>query len=71
MDITHLWYIDDILCLGETKRQAENYAARLVTLFSSIRICVKRAKYMTEASQQVIYLGHVLDLEANLGVSRW
>ena len=66
MGIPHLWYVDDILCLGETKNQAEHRAQRLVTLLASIGICVNASKCMQEASQQVVYLGHVLDLKNNL-----
>ena len=66
MDILHLWYVDDILCLGETKSQAENFASSLITLLTSIGICVNVDKCMKEASQQVVYLGHVLDLRNNL-----
>ena len=66
MGIPHLWYVDDILVLGENKMQAEAYAARLVSLFSSTGICVNGNKSMTEASQSVVYLGHILDLQANL-----
>ena len=64
--IHHLWYVDDVLCLGRTKEETEVAAAKLVGLFNNTGICVNVAKSMLEASQSVEYLGHTLNLREHI-----
>ena len=64
--IHHLWYVDDVLCLGTTKEEAEMAVAKLVYLFNNTGICVNVAKSMLEASQSVEYLGHTLNLREHI-----
>ena len=68
--IHHLWYVDDVLCLGRTKEETEVAAAKLVCLFNITGIRVNVAKSMLEASQSVEYLGHTLNLQEHVIASK-
>ena len=64
--ITHCWYVDDVLILGETKEQCESNASKLVNLLTSLGIKVNKDKSMIAASQEVNYIGHCFNLLTNL-----
>ena len=64
--ITHCWYVDDVMVLGETKMMCEQMAAKLVHLLTSLGIKVNIEKTMKEASQKVTYLGHIFNLKEAL-----
>jgi hypothetical protein len=63
--IIHVWYVDDILLLGRSKAEVEHNAAAVVQQFTRMGIQVNAQKSSTQASQQVTYLGQILDLANN------
>ena len=59
----HCWWINDVLILGETKKQAEFRATTLVNKLTSLGISVNMTKSMKEATQMFTYVGHEFDLQ--------
>ena len=56
------WWVDDILLLGTSKEEVEQQAAQVVRLLTWLGLRVNQDKSMQHASQEVVYVGHRIDL---------
>jgi hypothetical protein len=59
----HCWWIDDVLILGETKKQTEERATALVNKLTTLGITVNKEKSMQQAQQNFTYVGHAFNLQ--------
>ena len=59
------WWVDDILLLAQTKQEVERRATMLIHKLTQLGIQVNVKKSMTEASQQVVFVGHQFNLQTN------
>lgn len=64
--IPHAWFVDDVLIMGTTKDETEQRAAQLINLLTQLGVKINKKKSMTQASQEVRYLGHLLNFRDNL-----
>ena len=64
-NIRHAWYVDDVMVLGRSSQEAEENTCKLVVMLTQLGVRVNKKKSMTQAAQQVQYLGHMIDLEKN------
>ena len=62
LGIPFIWYVDDILVLGTTKEEVTDHLVCLLNLLTRLGLRVNAAKSCLTPSQQVPYLGHLLDL---------
>ena len=62
----HVWLVDDILLLGNSKEQVENRAAEVINLLTELGMQINPEKCMTQASQNVEYNGQMINLKANM-----
>ena len=66
LGIPHAWYVDDVLILGKTPEETVERARQCVQIMTQCGIRVNASKSMMTPSQQVTYLGHVIDLQTSV-----
>ena len=52
------WWVDNILVLAQTKEEEEKRATMLIHKLLQLGVQVNDKKSMTQASQQVVFVGH-------------
>ena len=52
-NIRHAWYVDDVMVLGRSSKEAEENTCKLVDMLTQLGVRVNEKKSMTQATQQV------------------
>ena len=59
------WFVDDILILGRSKEETKLNTAKVIRLFNSLGLKINMSKSQTTPTQQIEYLGQLIDLQNN------
>jgi hypothetical protein len=62
----HLWWTDDMLLLGKSREQVNEYYTALINLLTDLGIRINWDKSMLAPAQQLKYVGHQFDLAAGV-----
>lgn len=60
---TLIWYVDDVLVLGQTPEEVSGWVSELLSLLSKLGVQLNRRKSVLEPRQTVAFLGQELDLQ--------
>ena len=63
--IHHIWWVDDVMILGETKQETEEKATQFIQLLTSLGMQINLEKSMDSANQTVEYVGQIFNFKEN------